>query len=213
MAAAEREAAIRLYDERALYSAVVQQGRSTGDGHIRVGCPARCCGKVRCPLVGGSLRRPLGLPTVDTPSTPDEAPGDCCRQETIQVPATGRAPGAPEVQLRHVHLVEVQQQPPERRERQLAVEDAPRTSRPLYIRCLGRKNQQLLLTFSIVSTNLLTCVACRAKHGLPDPEGIVDTARPAKRAQRAKRRKGTLKDILRPEEPVLTVRRRCGLPR
>lgn len=50
MPAAARDKLIALFDERAQYSSVVQQGRSTGDGHIRGRLP-------------GSARRQGPLPT------------------------------------------------------------------------------------------------------------------------------------------------------
>jgi hypothetical protein len=196
MPAAARDKLIALFDERAQYSSVVQQGRSTGDGHIRVGCPARRGGKVRCPLVESSLRRAMKLPTIEVPGGADGAPGDCCTQATIQVPATVG------LRERQKYLYGTSTWWESKSSRQSA-ENANsllkihrgRAGRN-YIRCFGRLNQQLLLTFSLVAVNLLSCVAYRSKHGLADPEDIVDTERTARRA---KRRKGTLAEILAPK--------------
>lgn len=138
----------------------------------------------------------MKLPTVDVPGGPDDAPGDCCTQATIQVPATVG------LRDRQKYLYGTSTWWESKSSRQSA-ENANsllkihrgRAGRN-YIRCFGRLNQQLLLTFSLVAVNLLSCVAYRSKHGLADPEGIVDTERTARRA---KRRKGTLAEILTPK--------------
>ncbi len=194
MRQSERDALVARYDERANYAATLQQGRSTGDGHIRVACPAQRGGHSRCELVPPSLRRPISNPTVAPPPQAAEAPRPCCNQVTVQIPATAG------LRDRQKYLYGTSTWV-ESKNRRVGVESANATVKVHYgrvgrnyIRSLGLVNYNLLLTFTHVAANLLTLVAYRAKHGLPDPHGLIP--HPKTRRPRAKRRTGGLSEIL-----------------